>query len=199
MRHHHHEHHHDTEASDGGQHGHRGRHRYRNHGGHGRRRARRGALGGSILALLDEAPMHGYELIAELEARSGGRWKPSPGSIYPALKRLEHRGLIVGTDSDDGKQRFELTDDGRARVEQHRAAGNDAPWDDHGLGEHGELRRAVAELVGPARQIGRFGTPEQTTAAVAAVKQATTNLYQILATGPTDGTDTDPKSNESDD
>lgn len=127
--------------------------------------------------------MHGYELITALESKSGGRWKPSPGSIYPALRRLEHRGFITSIEGDDGKRRFELTDDGRDRVAEHREAGHDAPWDDHGLGRHGELRRAVAELTGPARQIGRFGTPEQTAAAVAVVKRATNELYRLLADG----------------
>jgi DNA-binding PadR family transcriptional regulator len=130
--------------------------------------------------------MHGYELITALEDKSGGRWKPSPGSIYPALRRLEHRGFItaVETDDDEPKRRFELTDLGRQRVAEYRDAGHENPWDEHGLGDHGELRRAIAELVGPARQIGRFGTPEQTTAAATAVKEATTKLYRILADAP---------------
>ena len=152
--------------------------------GHGRRRARRGAVGSAVLALLDERPMHGYEVITALEQRSGGRWKPSAGSIYPALRRLEHRGFVVSAESDDGRHRFELTDAGRDRVAEHRAAGHDAPWHEHGLGHHGDLRRAVAELTGPARQIGRFGTAEQSARAVAAVKEATAALYRILADGP---------------
>jgi DNA-binding PadR family transcriptional regulator len=127
--------------------------------------------------------MHGYELISTLEERSGGRWKPSPGSIYPALGRLEQRGLISATEI-DGKRRFELTDDGRARAAEHDEAGGPAPWDDHGLGRHGELRRAIAELAGPARQIGRFGSPDQIAKAVAAVKETTATLYRILADGP---------------
>ena len=135
--------------------------------------------------------MHGYELISAMEDKSGGRWKPSPGSIYPALRRLEHRGFITATESDDDKRRFELTDAGRARVAEHRDAGHDAPWEEHGLGRHGDLRRAVAELVGPARQIGRFGTDDQTTRAVAVVRDATAQLYRILADGPPrhDGSD----------
>jgi DNA-binding PadR family transcriptional regulator len=148
-----------------------------------RSRARRGAVGASILTLLAERPMHGYELIAALDERSGGRWTPSPGTIYPALGRLEHRGLITSID-DDGKRRFELTDAGRQRLAEQRDAGVEAPWDEPGLGRHGELRRAVAELVGPARQIGRFGSPGQTTRAVAAIRQTTAALYRILADGP---------------
>ncbi len=150
---------------------------------HGRHRARRGAVGAAVLALLAEQPMHGYELISALEERSGGRWKPSPGSIYPALRRLEHRGFISSTET-DGKRRFELTDAGRERLAEQERAGIDAPWDDHGLGGHGELRRAVAELTGPARQIGRFGSPDQVDAAVAAVKATTLSLYRLLADGP---------------
>ncbi len=158
--------------------------------GHGRQRARRGAVGASILAMLGEQPMNGYELIGALEERSGGRWKPGPGSIYPALRRLEHRGYITATEADtDDKRRFELTDAGQQRLAEHQAAGNDTPWDDHGLGHHGELRRSLAELTGPARQIGRFGSTDQVDAAVAAVKATTATLYRILADGPATETD----------
>ena len=128
--------------------------------------------------------MHGYELIAGMGDKSGGRWKPSPGSIYPALRRLEHRGFITAVDQgDDDKRRYELTDLGRQRVAEHRDAGHDAPWDEHGLGHHGDLRRAIAELVGPARQIGRFGTEGQIAAAVSVVKDTTAQPYRILADG----------------
>jgi DNA-binding PadR family transcriptional regulator len=143
-----------------------------------------------VLTILAEGPKHGYELITTLEERSGGRWKPSPGTIYPALRRLEHRGLIESTE-DDGKRRFELTDAGRERVAERADAGEPAPWEEQSLGGHGELRRAVSELTGPARQIGRFGSSEQIDAAVAAVRTATKTLYAILADGPHAGSDTD--------
>src|ERR687889_266882 len=87
-----------------------GRHR---HGyGRGGPRARRGDVRAAVLALLDERPMHGYEMIKEIEERTGGIWKPSAGSIYPTLALLEDEGLVRGEES-DGKRRFTLTDEGK--------------------------------------------------------------------------------------
>ena len=151
--------------------------------GHGRRRARRGALGVAIIALLEERPMHGYELITVLEERSGGRWKPSPGAIYPALGKLEARGLVTSSEQ-DGKRLYELTEEGRAVATEVGKRSEGAPWEQLDMGGHGDLRRALAELVGPARQIGRFGTAAQTEAATKTVKDATAKLYKILADGP---------------
>ncbi len=182
--------HHDHDLGPDFERGHR-----RGPGGHGRGRgdgrglhgeggrARRGAVGQSILLLLSEQPMHGYELITALEEKSGGRWRPSPGAMYPSLGRLEDAGLISSTD-DDGKRRFELTDKGRERVNEQRDAGVEAPWDEASSGGRGDLRRTMSELLGPVRQIGRFGTPEQGAAAEAVLKEATAKLYHILASPP---------------
>ncbi len=155
----------------------------RGRGGHRHgQRARRGALRAAVLTLLDERPMHGYELITELEARSGGRWRPSPGAIYPALERLEEAGLVDSSD-DDGKRRFTLTDRGRQALAELRDAhdGDPAPWDDPGTGRRGDLRRQVAELDGQARQVGRFGDTDQIEQARAVLADATQRLYEILA------------------
>jgi DNA-binding PadR family transcriptional regulator len=134
--------------------------------------------------------MHGYELISVLEERSGGRWKPSPGAIYPALGKLEHRGLITSTEH-DGKKQYQLTDTGRTVSTEFSQRTDGAPWDQPEMGAHGDLRRAIAELMGPARQIGRFGSAGQTTEATAVVKDATARLYRILADGPGDESSTD--------
>src|SRR5205807_1130672 len=64
-------------------------------------RVRRGNVRAAILALLVERPMHGYEMIQELEARSGGIWRPSAGSIYPTLQLLEDQGLVKSEDVED--------------------------------------------------------------------------------------------------
>lgn len=154
--------------------------------GHGRgpgRRASRGAVAQSILVLLGEQPRHGYELITALEERSGGRWRPSPGAIYPALRKLEDRGLISSVD-DDGKTRYELTDAGRKWVAAAAEVGYREPWADAGTGPRGDLHRALGELTGPVRQIARYGTPEQQAAAEAALRSATRTLYDLLANPP---------------
>lgn len=176
--------HHNHEHSDAG-HSHRraaeGHGRGRGPGGRGAgRRAGRGAVAQSILVLLGEQPRHGYELITALEERSEGRWRPSPGAIYPALTKLVERGLIEATEA-DGKTRYELTDRGRTWVAGATEVGFTEPWAQAGAGHRGDLHRALGELVGPVRQIARFGTPAQATAAEAAVKEATTKLYAILA------------------
>ena len=179
---------HHSEHSRGGHH--------RGGSGH-RRRARRGALRLSVLTLLNERPMHGYELITELETRSEGRWRPSAGSIYPALNRLEEGGLVTSTEA-EGKRQFSLTDQGRDVLgELSDAQGDDAPapWDDRGTGGRGDLRRHVSELVSQARQIGRFGTAEQIERTETILVDTIQQLYAVLATPAPGATDPDPEVN----
>ncbi len=94
--------------------------------GRGGPRARRGDVRAAVLGLLAERPMHGYEMIKEIEERTQGVWTPSAGSIYPMLQLLEEEGLIQGEES-DGKRRFTLTETGSA--EQEAKAGEETPWD----------------------------------------------------------------------
>ena len=80
-----------------------------------------------MLILLAEEPRNGYQLMQTIEERSGGRWRPSPGSVYPTLAQLEDEGLIRGIER-DGTKLFELTDAGREQAEQF--AGRTAPWEE---------------------------------------------------------------------
>ncbi|WP_202237687.1 PadR family transcriptional regulator [Actinacidiphila reveromycinica] len=145
-----------------------------------RGRARRGDVRASILALLTDRPMHGYEMIQEIAERSGGAWRPSPGSVYPTLQLLEDEGLI-GSESEGGKKLFTLTDTGRAEAE----AGPDAPWEDAGRGVDwdalNEIRRAGGGLIEAFRQVWATGTPEQRDRALTVVNDARKKLYLILA------------------
>src|SRR5688572_2824081 len=90
-------------------------------GGHGRGfrqgrgRGRRPNVRAALLALLSERPMHGYEMIQELDGRTGGAWRPSPGSVYPTLQLLADEGLIASEES-GGRRRFSLTEAGQAEA-----------------------------------------------------------------------------------
>src|SRR5690349_24054478 len=90
-------------------------------------RARRGDIRTAALLLLAEEPRNGYQIMQEVEERSGGVWRPSPGSVYPALSQLEDEGLIH-TQDEDGRRVFAITDAGREVV---AARGEDrlAPWE----------------------------------------------------------------------
>jgi len=78
-----------------------------------------GSLRLYLLALLDEQPRHGYELIQALSDRFGGTYSPSAGTIYPRLAKLEEEGLVTKT-SDGRKSVYEITDAGRAELEARR-------------------------------------------------------------------------------
>jgi DNA-binding PadR family transcriptional regulator len=153
-------------------------------GGRGGRRARRGDVRAATLLLLEEEPRNGYQLMQEIEERSGGVWRPSPGSIYPALSQLEDEGL-VRSDEAAGRRAFALTDDGRAYVEENREALG-APWDDAG----GDLPEGVAQLRSLMMQLGmatmqvaQAGDEAQTAEARKVLEDARKALYGILADG----------------
>jgi DNA-binding PadR family transcriptional regulator len=113
-----------------------------------------------------------------LEEQAGGRWRPSPGSVYPLLQLLEDEGLIFGTD-EDGRKVYELTQDGRSQADDSRlrdlAGGPDAE------GAHLDLRAEVQRLHSAARQVGMAGEATQVEQAVAIVRNARQALYRLLA------------------
>src|SRR5919197_1848525 len=82
-------------------------------------KARRGDVRAALLLLLEEEPQNGYQLIQEIERRTDGFWKPSPGSVYPALQQLEDEGLVRAQEA-DSRRSYTLTDEGRAYVESNR-------------------------------------------------------------------------------
>ncbi|MET8945936.1 PadR family transcriptional regulator [Streptomyces sp. NPDC004542] len=145
-----------------------------------RGRARRGDVRASILALLRDRPMHGYEMIQEIAERSGGAWKPSPGSVYPTLQLLEDEGLIASA-SEGGKKLFSLTDEGRTAAE----AGPEAPWEEASRGVDwealGEIRQAGFGLMEAFSQVWKTGSKEQREKALAVINDARKKLYLILA------------------
>ena len=74
-----------------------------------------------VLESLGEKPMSGSEIINEIEGRTNGRWKPSPGSIYPLLAWLQDNGHVKELPADQsGMKRYELTESGRALLEEQK-------------------------------------------------------------------------------
>lgn len=147
----------------------------------GRGRARRGDVRAAILALLAERPMHGYEMIQELETRTHGLWRPSPGSVYPTLQLLEDEGL-VDHEEDRGKRSFRLTDAGREAA-AGRAEGP-APWEEVTAGANPKalgLRQSLGQLVVAAGQVLRAGTPAQQEEAETILGEARRRIYGLLA------------------
>jgi DNA-binding PadR family transcriptional regulator len=149
---------------------------------------RRGDVRAALLLLLFEQPNNGYGLMQEIEQRSEGAWRPSPGSVYPALAQLEDEGLVSSEAEGSGK-RFTLTDAGRAHVEEHRERLGE-PWSDAGdpAGPaRGELRGLVWQLGSAAMQVSAAGTDEQVERAKAVLKDARRALYRLLAEDEDDG------------
>lgn len=143
-------------------------------------RAGRGEVRTAVLALLAEQPMHGYQIIHEIEERSGGSWKPSAGSVYPTLQLLADEGLISAEES-NGRKIYSLTDEGRDAVAD---ADTSAPWESTGSTASSgftALPKAGIELAQAAAQVGRSGSQEQIQQAVTVLDEARRRLYSILA------------------
>src|SRR5579875_26677 len=150
----------------------------------GGRRARRGDTRWALLVALLDGPAHGYELIGRLEARTGGVWRPSAGSVYPTLQLLEDEGLIAGREA-DGKRVFELTDEGRTAATEASERIGQGPWG--GAGQHADFRQAMRTLVLAVRQVMAAGDDAQVSAAVTVLTEARQKLYRILAGEPSGG------------
>jgi DNA-binding PadR family transcriptional regulator len=148
--------------------------------GHHRGHGRRGNVRAAILALLNERPMHGYEMIQELDQRTGGVWRPSPGSVYPTLQMLEDEGLIK-SDAGAGRKAYSLTEAGQAEA---TAAAENAPWtefSDETVSTGHDTREAIGGIMMALKQIAFERNPEHWNDAVAVLQETKRKLYAILA------------------
>src|ERR1039458_6118026 len=124
------------------------------------RRSKRGDVRAAVLLLLEEQPRNGYQLIQELAERSGGAWRPSPGSVYPVLSQLQDEGLIAPDDSNDGRG-YTLTGAGRTEVEERREQMG-KPWEEAAAAVSEprfelfeETRRHIFEPFFTTKEVGR--------------------------------------------
>jgi DNA-binding PadR family transcriptional regulator len=146
-------------------------------GGRGRGgMVRRGEIRPLILGVLATKPMHGYEVITELEAQSGGRWRPSAGSVYPTLQQLADEGL-VSSEEIDARRVYSLTDAGNAAA----AAAPRSPWVEVGRGRGGDVRHLARQVAEAAMQVQRVGSPQAAVAAREILIDTRARLYGLLA------------------
>jgi DNA-binding PadR family transcriptional regulator len=148
------------------------------HGGRGGR-ARRGDVRAALLLLLEGQPQNGYQLIQEIERRTEGVWKPSPGSVYPALQQLEDEGLVRAAET-EGKRAYDLTPEGREYVEANRSElGNPFEAATGGMDEGVmDLRGLMFQVGAAAMQVAAAGHTDEARKILGDTRRA---LYKILA------------------
>ena len=143
-------------------------------------RMRRGDVRSALLIALLDGPGHGYELIQALEQKTEGRWRPSPGSVYPTLQLLADEDLVTSIER-DGKRIFELTDTGRADAER-RVEKDGLPWETDDLGDgYAAFRGAMRDLHLATKQTAMTANPEVVQRATEILVTARKDLYRLLA------------------
>lgn len=146
-------------------------------------KVRRGDVRLAIIDVLAVEPMNGYQVIQQIAERTGGEWKPSPGSVYPTLQQLQDEGLVRER-GEGGRRQFELTDEGREYVESHldELAGTWQAFDDQEP-DPGDLRPVIGQIMGACWQVATTGTMPQQTEAMDILRETKQRLYRLLADG----------------
>ncbi|WP_214110372.1 PadR family transcriptional regulator [Acrocarpospora catenulata] len=143
-------------------------------------RVRRGDVRLALLRLLAEEPRNGYQMIEEIARRSSGIWRPSPGSVYPALQQLEDEGLVRAEET-GGSRTYRLTEDGRRYTEERVGAD---PWDEVARSlpeDRHELRLIWGQLGEAFLHLTRVASDQQVAATKKLLKNTRREIFKILA------------------
>ncbi|MGH3510047.1 MAG: PadR family transcriptional regulator [Nocardioidaceae bacterium] len=157
-------------------------------------KVRRGDVRAAILDVLAVEPMNGYQIIQQIAERSGGAWKPSPGSVYPTVQQLEDEGLVEGSEA-GGRRVLSLTDAGHRYVEAHPDELADT-WrsfqeaEDH---TNSDLKSVIGQVMGAVWQVVVSGNRQQQAEAAEILADARRRIYGLLADGQTDDGDATPE------
>lgn len=138
---------------------------------------RRGEIRPLILSVLRQKPMHGYEVIQELEAQSGGRWRPSAGSVYPTLQQLADEGLVTSTEV-DGRRTYTLTEEGQKAAAE---TGSRSPWTEPEDDQQPDIRRLAMQLAAAVIQVHQMGSPRARRESTRILTDARKQIYRLLA------------------
>ena len=167
-------------------------------------RVRRGDVRTAILDVLRvagaaEEPVNGYQVIQQIEDKSGGVWRPSPGSVYPTIQQLEDEGLVEA-DDERGRRTLRLTAQGATYAAENadELAAVWAPFERETPGAETatpghDLKSEIGQVMGAVWQIVSAGSEQQRRAAVDVLVETRRKLYGILADGadPEEGPDED--------
>ena len=149
-------------------------------------RVRRGDVRTAILDVLAVEPMNGYQIIQQIAERSGGAWKPSPGSVYPTVQQLEDEGLVEGISEPGGRRLLQLTETGRRYVEEHPEELADT-WRPFSEGEDQQethdLKPVIGQVMAAVWQVVVSGTRQQQAEAAEILADTRKRLYGLLADG----------------
>jgi DNA-binding PadR family transcriptional regulator len=149
-------------------------------------RVRRGDVRAAILDVLSHEQMNGYQVIQAIAERSGGAWKPSPGSVYPTIQQLEDEGLVSPSEM-QGRRLLGLTDAGREYVAQHpdELAATWKPFQEErssGSAER-DLKPVIGQVMSAVWQLTTNGSSRQRAEAVEILADTRRRLYGVLADG----------------
>ena len=130
----------------------------------------RGELPVALLSLLAEGPQHGYQLMRALEEKTGGTYQASAGTIYPTLQQLQDQGFVTSHSEEGGKRVYELTDQGRAELEEKAAVVSEiwersqqeewGGWHHAHHPEAAEVMRPVFRVMKAAFRAARLGSSQ---------------------------------------
>ena len=153
-------------------------------------RARRGDVRAAILDVLKEEPLNGYQVISAISERTGGAWKPSPGSVYPTISQLEDEGLVEA-DDERGRRTLRLSDAGREYVAANadELAGVWEPFAEperSGGADYAALKPEIGQVMNAVWQIITTGTEQQKRDAIDVLVETRRKLYGLLAEGDTE-------------
>ena len=165
----------------------------RGHFGRRGPKVRRGDVRAAILDVLAVEPMNGYQVIQQIAERSGGAWKPSPGSVYPTVQQLEDEGLVEGYE-EAGRRLLRLSAEGRSYVESHpeELAATWRPFDQGEDDERpGDLKPVIGQVMGAVWQVVVSGTKQQQAEAAEILAETRRKLYGILADADADADEND--------
>ncbi|HWJ80843.1 MAG TPA: PadR family transcriptional regulator [Nocardioides sp.] len=155
-------------------------------------RVRRGDVRAAILDVLRtaaarEEPINGYQVIQQITEKSGGAWKPSPGSVYPTISQLEDEGLVASGD-EGGRRSLRLTEAGQTYCADNSAELEDVWTPFRSTSDerpaHADFKAEIGQVMSALWQIITTGSEAQKDAAVEVLVDARRRLYGILADGP---------------